>query len=111
MVTPAPGGWSSRIADDYQQQVLYDVIQMIAGFWPEGQQRERYQTAAADFRIPYWDFATSPPAGQSVLPVSVGGDSYVDVAGPNGQQRIANPLFSYGFKPLNASAFIQSPVR
>lgn len=33
----------------------------------------------------------------------------MDVNGPNGVQRIANPLFSYTFRPLNLTAFRQSP--
>ncbi|EAA35587.2 Di-copper centre-containing protein [Neurospora crassa] len=91
------------------EQVLYNLIQNIAKWWPEGEPRNRYQAAALRFRIPYWDWASSPPSGQSVLPLSVGGSPYVDVNGPNGVQRIANPLFSYSFKPLNATAFLQDP--
>ena len=82
---------------------------MIAGLWPEAE-RDRYVAAAARFRIPYWDWAAPPPSGQSVLPLSVGGSPYVDVNGPSGLQRISNPLFSYSFKPLNATAFAQRPV-
>lgn len=91
------------------QQVLYDLIQTIATFWPDDE-RQRFQDAARRFRIPYWDWAADPPSGQRVLPWSVGGSSYVDVDGPRGRQRIANPLFSYTFKPLNASAFGWAPV-
>ncbi|KAH8884511.1 Di-copper centre-containing protein [Thozetella sp. PMI_491] len=91
------------------EQVLYDTIQNIAMAWPAGAQRTRFQDAAAKFRIPYWDWATAPPAGQSVLPQSITGQSYVDVDGPNGMQRIANPLFRYIFRPLDPNSFIQSP--
>ncbi|KAK3337241.1 hypothetical protein B0T19DRAFT_481606 [Cercophora scortea] len=91
------------------EQVLYSTIQMIATWWPEGEARQRYMEAAATFRIPYWDWALNPPTGQSVLPLSVGGSPYVDVNGPSGVQRIANPLFSFTFKPLNATAFLQAP--
>ncbi|KAH7627267.1 hypothetical protein B0T09DRAFT_180188 [Sordaria sp. MPI-SDFR-AT-0083] len=91
------------------EQVLYNLIQNIAKWWPEGEPRKRYQAAALRFRIPYWDWASSPPSGQSVLPLSVGGSPYVDANGPSGVQRIANPLFSYSFKPLNATAFLQDP--
>ena len=83
---------------------------MIATWWPEGETRNRYQVAAVRFRIPYWDWAAAPPSGQSVLPLSVGGSPYIDIDGPNGLQRISNPLFSYTFKPLNATAFTQPPV-
>ncbi|KAK5657068.1 hypothetical protein OQA88_3595 [Cercophora sp. LCS_1] len=91
------------------EQVLYGLIQTIATLWPPGKDRDRYQAAAARFRIPYWDWAASPPSGQSVLPASVGGNPYVDVAGPSGVQRIANPLFSYTFKPLNSTAMLWAP--
>ncbi|KAL2158078.1 hypothetical protein VTH06DRAFT_4888 [Thermothelomyces fergusii] len=90
------------------EQVLYDLIQMIATFWPDGE-RQRYERAARRFRIPYWDWAASPPPGQSVLPESIGGSPFVDVNGPNGVQRIANPLFSYRFNPLDQKAFGVSP--
>lgn len=32
------------------------------------------------------------------------------IDGPNGSQRIANPLFSYSFKPLNSTELPSSPV-
>ncbi len=57
------------------------------------------------------DWASHPPAGQSVLPSSVGGSPSVNVSGPNGVQEIANPLYTYEFKPLNSSVFIEAPVR
>ncbi len=76
------------------KQLLYGLVQMIAAWWPDGELRQRYQTAALNFRVPYWDFAARPPPGESVLPVAIGGSSYVDVDGPNGRQRIANPLFN-----------------
>jgi tyrosinase len=82
---------------------------MIATFWPDGE-RERYESAARRFRLPYWDWALEPPAGESVLPKSIGGSPFVDVDGPSGVQRIANPLFSYNFKPLDRTAFGSGPV-
>lgn len=91
------------------QQVLHSLIQTIATWWPDNE-RDRYVEAARRFRIPYWDWAATPPRGESVFPASVGGSPFVDVDGPNGRQRIANPLFSYTFKPLNATAFDHPPV-
>ncbi|KAK4193361.1 putative tyrosinase [Podospora australis] len=90
------------------EQVLYSLVQMIATWWPENE-RQPYLDAAHRFRIPYWDWATYPPSGGSVLPMSVGGSPFVDISGPNGIQRIANPLFSYTFRPLNVTAFRQAP--
>ncbi len=57
------------------------------------------------------DWAAQPPAGESVLPDSVGGSPFINVSGPNGVQRITNPLYTYLFKPLNSTIFIEAPVR
>ncbi|KAK4231718.1 hypothetical protein QBC38DRAFT_439739 [Podospora fimiseda] len=90
------------------EQVLYSLAQMIAGWWPE-HERLLYQQAARRFRIPYWDWASPSPTGGGVLPGSVGGSPWIDVNGPNGVQRISNPLYSYTFRPLNVTAFRQGP--
>ncbi|KAH9909002.1 hypothetical protein F4778DRAFT_207554 [Xylariomycetidae sp. FL2044] len=86
------------------EQVLYNIVQAIASFYPR-EERDRFQKAAKAFRIPYWDWALVPENGKSVLPLSVGGSPNVEVYGPNGLQLISNPLFSYSFKPLNASMY------
>jgi len=91
------------------QQALHEVIQLIAMLWPASE-RPRYERAARRFRLPYWDWAVSPPPGESVLPRSIGGSPFVDVDGPKGLQRIANPLFSYQFKLLDRTAFNSNPV-
>jgi tyrosinase len=73
-------------------------------------ERALYQRAAADFRIPYWDWATSPPMGQTQLP-DMFWNPVIYQNGPKGQQWIRNPLYSYQFRPVNEDAFIWSPVR
>ncbi|KAJ4297234.1 hypothetical protein N0V88_004152 [Collariella sp. IMI 366227] len=90
------------------EQTLQGLAVTIAGFWPE-KERQRYLDAARRFRIPYWDWAATPPAGQSAFPDSIGGNSFVDVNGPSGVQRIGNPLYSYSFRPLDTSAFRSTP--
>jgi tyrosinase len=60
-------------------------------------------------RIPYWDWALEPLAGEDILPPEFG-EAAVYVYGPNGWQWIANPLFSYKFKPLDKTAFIHPGV-
>ncbi|KAK3300469.1 uncharacterized protein B0H64DRAFT_428534 [Chaetomium fimeti] len=90
------------------EQALYELIQTIATFWPDDK-RQRYESAARRFRLPYWDWAATPPSGESVLPTSIGGNSFIDVDGPNGFQRIANPLFSYSFNPLDKTVFRSDP--
>ncbi|KAI0136498.1 hypothetical protein BJ170DRAFT_677371 [Xylariales sp. AK1849] len=90
------------------EQTIYSFIQAIASWYPDDR-REVFQQAAEQFRIPYWDWAVKPPEGDSVLPLIVGGSPDIEVDGPNGIQTIGNPLFSYTFKPLNASAFVDYP--
>jgi tyrosinase len=85
------------------------LIKSIAELFPEGDVRDRYVSAAAKFRIPYWDWAVVPAAGQSVLPASVQSPN-ITVEGPNGSQDISNPLFSYIFNPLNPSELPDQPV-
>jgi tyrosinase len=94
-----------------EQQRLYDLIQWVALLYPAGPVGDSYVAAAANFRIPYWDWAAAPPTGQSVFPTSVGGSPSVVVDGPKGNQTIANPLFSYQFNPLSPSDLPDSPVR
>ncbi|KUJ18454.1 Di-copper centre-containing protein [Mollisia scopiformis] len=91
------------------EQVLYGMIQQIAQQYPSGTIRDQYITAAANFRIPYWDWAMIPPSGESVLPASVGQSPSVVVDGPAGSQTIANPLWSYQFKPLDSNALPDPP--
>jgi tyrosinase len=93
------------------QQVLYGHIQQIAALWPAGPDRDRYVAAAVNFRIPYWDWAATPVTGQSIYPAAVSGPPGISVAGPVGTQTIANPLFSYSFKPLDTTMMPDYPVR
>ena len=86
------------------------MIQQIAQLYPVGPIRDKYASAAANFRIPYWDWAAIPGAGKSVFPTSVGGSPYVAVDGPVGNQTIANPLWSYQFKPLVPGDLPDFPV-
>ncbi|RYP87352.1 hypothetical protein DL769_000556 [Monosporascus sp. CRB-8-3] len=91
------------------EQNLYDIVQYIASLYPPEKQ-EHFGKVAKSFRLPYWDWAATPPNGTGVLPLSMGGDPNIAVSGPNGVQTIANPLFSYTFKPFNASIFPEMPV-
>ncbi|KAI9739853.1 MAG: hypothetical protein M1818_004909 [Claussenomyces sp. TS43310] len=91
------------------EQVLYNAIQAIASWYPDQADQQRYGAAAAEFRIPYWDWAAVPPTGEDVVPKSVTERSVV-VNGPNGVQRIANPLHSYIFQPLNTTDLPDKPL-
>lgn len=94
---------------DDAQQILYDIVQYIASLYSPDK-LDHVQKAAKSFRLPYWDWAATPPNGTSVFPLSMGGEPNIAVSGPNGVQTIANPLFSYTFKPFNGSIFPEPPV-
>lgn len=73
--------------------------------------RDRFEAAAADCRAPYFDWAATPPEGDSLLPDSVGDSPKINVSGPAGTQTISNPLFTYDFKPPDPSVFFNvTPV-
>ena len=93
------------------QQLICALEQYIASLYPDEATRNRFVAAAANCRIPYFDWAANPPAGDSVFPVSIGGNPMVEVDGPNGRQMISNPLFTYQFKPLDPTVFFNvTPV-
>ncbi len=82
----------------------------ISQEFPRGPEFDRYTAAAADFRIPYWDWAKTPPNGWGPLPWSVGGVQTVDVVTPEGNKTIPNPLFSYQFQELKSNDIPDTPV-
>jgi tyrosinase len=75
------------------EQLLCDQARNIAGQFT-GADASRYQAAAGEVRIPYWDWASQDT--QSRIPAAVKQDS-ISVNAPSGQATIANPLFSYKF--------------
>lgn len=82
----------------------------ITAEWPWGPEHDRWVAAAAEFRIPYWDWAKAPRPGWGPLPWSVGGAETVDVITPTGNKTIKNPLFSYNFNDKNSHDFPDNPV-
>ncbi|KAI9810350.1 MAG: hypothetical protein M1827_006317 [Pycnora praestabilis] len=90
------------------EQVLYSLMQEIVNEFPAGPQQDNYTAAAADFRIPYWDWAVVPPSGEDILPDSISSET-VQVTTPNGTTTINNPLFSYTFHPLNSTEVPDEP--
>ncbi|KIL95361.1 hypothetical protein FAVG1_00097 [Fusarium avenaceum] len=94
----------------YQIAELYRMANVIAGMFPNGTDRQSYLDAARDFRMPYWDWATASPAGESFFP-DVFWNATISQNGPQGVQVIHNPLYSYKFHPKNATALIWTPLR
>jgi tyrosinase len=82
------------------EQLLCDQARTIAQQF-QGDDAARYQAAAEEVRIPYWDWSSRTT--QSRIPAAVKQDS-IAVNAPSGQVTIANPLFSYKFLSPQASA-------
>ncbi|PHH86072.1 hypothetical protein CDD83_10786 [Cordyceps sp. RAO-2017] len=92
------------------EQQMFKMANAIAAMFSNATQRRLYQQAAADFRVPYWDWSRSAPAGETHLP-DVFWNPVVVQGGPNGVQTIKNPLYSYQFHPLDTEAFIWNPLK
>ena len=83
--------------------MLYAHVLKKAREFPENQGRARYEAAAQDFRMPYWDWGLVLPSGQSVLPTSLSSRTIAVVTPQSGGRltTIDNPLYSYRFHPIN----------
>ncbi|KAL7934581.1 hypothetical protein V8C35DRAFT_326972 [Trichoderma chlorosporum] len=92
------------------EQELYKLADAISRMFTNVTERSLYMQAASVFRIPYWDWASPAPNGQSHFP-DVFWNSTMTQYGPNGVQIIRNPLYSYSFHPLDADALIWPPLR
>ncbi|KAK5684305.1 hypothetical protein LTS10_004172 [Elasticomyces elasticus] len=90
------------------EQTLYQHIVAAVNEFPAGAIRQRYASAALSWRLPYWDWAAVPPAGQSVYPTSVTSPN-ITVTMPNGTMSIPNPLYSYRFHQVSHSDFYFDP--
>ncbi|KAH8880045.1 tyrosinase-domain-containing protein [Thozetella sp. PMI_491] len=82
------------------EQSLYAAVQAAVQQFPESL-RGRYEEAAQDFRMPYFDWAIIPPTGSSGFPAAISSAkiSVVDIDGKS--KSIDNPLYQYTFNPLN----------
>lgn len=85
------------------------MANIIAGMFPNGTERQSYQDAAYNFRIPYWDWAMEAPDGEEFFPEEFW-NATIAQNGPRGIQTIRNPLYAYEFHPKDEDAFIWSPV-
>ena len=67
--------------------------------------KSKYEFAAANLRMPYWDWALN-----STLP-DIFSQPSIKVKTPDGSQNISNPLFNYTFHPLPSPPdFPDTPV-
>lgn len=90
----------------YEQQ-LYANVQSVANSFPTSS-RARWQAAAKNFRMPYWDWAAAPPAGGKAWPDLIS-TTYINVQTPTGAQTITNPLLRYEFHPISATDMVYNP--
>ncbi|KAG8165382.1 hypothetical protein KVR01_005657 [Diaporthe batatas] len=96
--------WHRAYVALYEQE-LCQRMQFIATTY-SGAAKNRFESAAADCRAPYFDWATLPVTSRdSMLPASIGGNPKINVSGPHGTQTIDNPLFAYSFKPPSRGVF------
>ncbi|KAH7143850.1 hypothetical protein EDB81DRAFT_947876 [Dactylonectria macrodidyma] len=91
------------------EQEMYRTVNVIADMFPNGTERQAYQQAASDFRIPYWDWAMGAPDDDDHFP-RVFWNPIISQRGPRGIQIIRNPLYAYPFHPKNEDAFIWAPL-
>jgi tyrosinase len=75
------------------EQLLCDQARLIAQQF-QGDDAARYQAAAEEVRIPYWDWSST--STRSRIPAAVKQAS-ISVNAPSGPETITNPLFSYKF--------------
>ncbi|PSR97483.1 common central domain of tyrosinase-domain-containing protein [Coniella lustricola] len=105
-VLPTPGNENSGYC--HHQDILFPTWHRAYVSLYEVRTRNirgEFETAAANCRAPYFDWAAIPADGLNILPPSVGRSPQVNVSGPMGVQSIANPLYNYEFKPANSSVF------
>lgn len=88
------GSWHRPYLALFEQAVYQNAEEVIETF-PRGQQ-QRWRQALVGLRVPYFDWAMTPPAGQPNVP-SVLRDENVSVTKPNGRVTIPNPLYSFSW--------------
>ncbi|KAG8628704.1 hypothetical protein KVT40_002569 [Elsinoe batatas] len=90
------------------EQILYRHVNDVAAEFPNDGRRQRYQNAASNFRIPYYDWAALPCAECLPYPKLVS-QMYLDVETPNGRQTLMNPLFRYNFTAGAPTELVYNP--
>ncbi|KAF2001264.1 Di-copper centre-containing protein [Amniculicola lignicola CBS 123094] len=87
------------------EQLIHQYAVEIVGEIKDATVKARYRDAATKLRLPYWDWAETPPAGEHVLPDSIAKPT-ISVTFPNNTvATIDNPLFDYRFHPKRPEDF------
>lgn len=85
--------WHRAYVALYEQNFIAACQKVAAQF--TGSRAAAMKQAASVIRIPFWDWAAMPGTGHD-LPDSIS-QAQITVNGPNGQETINNPLYSYHF--------------
>ncbi|KAF2211335.1 hypothetical protein CERZMDRAFT_117975 [Cercospora zeae-maydis SCOH1-5] len=80
-------------------RVAFDIASSFSGAFGD-----RLKAAAQKLRAPYWDWAAVPDPGTPVLPTVMTAQQ-VTIEGPNGQETVDNPLYSYHFNDSSDMAY------
>lgn len=80
------------------ETTLYGYVQNISARYT-GTNAARYQAAANTWRIPYWDWASTP-----AMPATVSAPT-LRITAPSGAVTVPNPLYNYTFHPLMTNDF------
>ncbi|KAF2482306.1 hypothetical protein BDY17DRAFT_252127 [Neohortaea acidophila] len=90
--------WHRSYVALFEQSLQLNALAVANQF--SGDARSRYLQAATSLRMPFWDWALLPGAGQNPFP-QMFTDETVTVTTPSGQATIHNPLHSYSFGSAN----------
>lgn len=91
----------------FEQTLYQHIIEAVQEF-PYGRERRIFMKAAQTWRLPYWDWATTP-TGSTAFPTSLSSPT-VTVYVPGGTAVIPNPLYAYQFHPVSIPDFYYAPV-
>ncbi|EEH19206.1 hypothetical protein PABG_01525 [Paracoccidioides brasiliensis Pb03] len=83
--------WHRPYLAMYEERISRHA-QRIANLYPQNV-RGKYQQAAQNLRIPYWDWANDPQMPRSVTIPEL------NINSPSGMRTIPNPLYNYAVRP------------
>jgi tyrosinase len=87
--------WHRAFMALFEQELIKVALEVADGF--DGDFGDRLKAAAQKLRAPYWDWACKPDQGSTTLPPTISGQQ-VTIEGPNGDETVDNPLYSYHFE-------------
>ncbi|CAK1367039.1 Tyrosinase [Cercospora beticola] len=101
--------WHRAYMALFEQELIKHALEIANSF--DGAFGDRMKAAAQALRAPFWDWAANPDQGSTALPPFISGQQ-VTIEGPNGQETVDNPLYSYHFtdsSDMEFSVFVDWP--